>query len=133
MPPEGFEPIVSENPFGKAVGPIYEKRDGETKGDQWVRGFLVEEKHTNRVGVAHGGVLMTFADIVLATAVLAATKTPIATIQLNTQFISPARLGAWIEGRAVVTRHTKALAFVKGEITSSGKPVADVSGIFKIL
>ena len=37
-PPEGFKPIVSENPFGKAVGPLYEKREGGV----WARGFVVE-------------------------------------------------------------------------------------------
>ena len=67
-PPEGFTPIISENPFGKAVGPIYEKK---TDND-WVRGFYVEEKHSNRANIAHGGVIMTFADIVLATAVFEA-------------------------------------------------------------
>ena len=92
--PEGFEPIKSENPFGQAVGPIYEKPEG----DGWVRGFLVETKHTNRSGVAHGGVLMTFADIVLARAVLTVADLPFVTVQMNSQFIAPAKLGTWVEG-----------------------------------
>jgi len=128
-PPKGFTPIFSENPFGKIIGPIYEKRGA----DDWVRGLYIEEKHINRAGIAHGGVLMTFADIVLATAVWERIKKPFVTIQMDTQFIGPARHGAWVEGRASISRITRDLAFVTGELTAGKSPVASVSGIFKIL
>ncbi len=124
-----FEAIVSENPFGQAVGPILEKTDG----DDWVRGFLVEEKHTNRARIAHGGVLMTFADIVLARAVLEVAPLPFATVQMSCQFVSPALLGAWIEGRGKVTRRTRELVFVSCELTSGPTPVLTATGIFKTL
>jgi len=128
-PPAGFLPIISENPFGKMIGPVYERRSG----DDWVRGLYIEDKHTNRAKIAHGGVVMTFADIVLATAVWEQIKKPFVTIQMDTQFIAPARLGAWIEGRASISKITRELAFVNGELTSGPSPVASVSGIFKIL
>lgn len=128
-PPAGYEPIKSENPFGAAVGPLYEKKEGEG----WVRGFRVENKHTNQGGIAHGGVLMTFADIVMARAVLDVADLPFVTVQMNAQFTAPARLGAWVEGRGFVTRRTKALAFVRCEIEVEGNPVLASSGIFKIL
>lgn len=128
-PPEGFRPITSENPFGKAVGPIYEKMEKEA----WVRGFRVEEKHTNRAKIAHGGALMTFADIVLATAVWEELQAPFVTIQMESQFVSPARVGAWVEGRATITKRTTDLVFVHGLLSVSEKPVLSVSGIFKIL
>lgn len=124
-----FEAIISENPFGQAVGPILEKKDG----DDWVRGFTVEEKHTNRARVAHGGVLMTFADIVLARAVLDVVPLPFVTVQMSCQFIAPALLGAWIEGRGKVTRRTRDLVFVSCEITSGPTPVLTASALFKIL
>lgn len=124
-----FEAIISENPFGQAVGPILEKKDG----DDWVRGFLVEEKHTNRARIAHGGVLMTFADIVLARAVIEVAPLPFVTIQMSCQFISPALLGAWIEGRAKVTRRTRDLVFVSCEITAGPTPVLTATALFKML
>ena len=127
--PEGFEPIISENPFGKAIGPIFEKKTGSN----WVRGFRVEEKHTNRARVAHGGVLMTFADIVLATAVLTVAPLPFVTAQMSCQFVAPALLGAWIEGRGKVTRRTRDLVFVTCELTSGPTPVMTASGLFKLL
>ena len=127
--PEGFEPIISENPFGQAVGPLFEKKDD----DSWVRGFRVEEKHTNQGGIAHGGVLMTFADIVMARAVLGVADLPFVTAQMNAQFTAPAKLGAWVEGRAHVSRRTKDLAFVSCEVIAEGVPVLISTGIFKIL
>lgn len=127
--PVGFTPIISENPFGKAVGPIYEK----TGKDGWVRGFLVGEKHTNRGGIAHGGVLMTFADIVLATAALEVADLPLVTIQMNSNFVAPARLGVWVEGRGRITRRTKDLVFVNADLSADGKPILSASGIFKII
>lgn len=128
-PPAGYQPIVSENPFGKAVGPIFEKIEGEG----WVRGFRVEDKHTNRAGIAHGGVLMTFADIVMSQAVYKLSPGMFVTAQMSCQFISPAILDAWVEGRAEVVRRTSDLAFVEGRIVSQGKPVMTASGLFKIL
>ncbi|MEE8295685.1 MAG: PaaI family thioesterase [Sphingomonadales bacterium] len=113
--PKGFEPIKSENPFGKAVGPIFEKKDG----DGWVRGFRVGENHTNQGRIAHGGVLMTFADIVLARAVLDVAPLPFATVQMSCQFVAPALWGAWIEGRGKVTRRTRDLVFVSCELISA--------------
>lgn len=127
--PKGFEPIISENPFGKAVGPIFEKSDKEG----WVRGFHVEEKHTNKAGIAHGGVLMTFADIVLARAVFEVAELPFATAQMNCQFVAPGLKGAWIEGRGKVIRRTRDLVFVECDITSGPTPVMKATGIFKVL
>lgn len=127
--PKGFEPIKSENPFGQAIGPLFEKNEGEG----WVRGFKVEAKHTNRANIAHGGVLMTFADIVLARAVMDVAPLPFVTAQMSCQFIAPALLGAWIEGRGKVSRRTRDLVFVSCELTSGPTPVMTATGLFKVL
>lgn len=60
QPPEGYEPILSNSPFGWGNGPIFERT---LKEGGWVRGFRVAEKHANVAGMCHGGMLMTFADI----------------------------------------------------------------------
>lgn len=128
--PEGFEPIQSSNPFAGHLGPIYEKsfEDGS-----WARGFLVEEKHCNQAKVAHGGMIMTFADVLLARAVMTEYKPPFVTVRLMTDFIGPGLLGQWVEGRAHVTGRDQGLIFVEGEIVSRQKPVASVQGSFKLL
>lgn len=128
--PEGFTPIRSENPFGKLVGPLYEKTE---KDGGWVRGFVARAEHANRAGVVHGGMLMTFADIVLSQAVFLEGHLPFATVELEAKFVSPAQEGAWVEGRARVVRRTRDLVFVTGEVTSAAKPVLMVTALFKLL
>ncbi len=126
-PPAGFEPIVHSNPFGAHIGPIFER----TSADGFVRGFHLAEKHTNAGGVAHGGVLMTFADIVLGRAVLPHIGGPAVTVRMITDFIAPVKLGSWVEGRAAVTHAAKTLIFVSGEISVAGKIAMTAQGTFK--
>ena len=126
-PPEGFEPIVHSNPFGAHIGPIYER---EQNGDFW-RGFYIAKKHANSAHIAHGGVLMTFADIVLARAVMRETNGMAVTVRMTCDFLAPARLNAWVEGTAKVSRSTKSLVFVDGTLSVAGKPVFSAQGLFK--
>ena len=70
--PEGYQPIRSTQPFGTLVGPIFEK-----PGDEAVRrGFRVLERHCNQGGIAHGGMMMTFIDVILGTVVWRVTGRP---------------------------------------------------------
>jgi uncharacterized protein (TIGR00369 family) len=128
--PEGFEPIESANLFGGRNGPIYEKilPDGG-----WVRGFLVEEKHCNKANIVHGGMLMTFADITLSRAVLEVAEPPFVTLRMGCDFVSPAFIGNWVEGRARVTKRGRQIIFLEGQITSRGKTVMSVTSQFKLL
>jgi acyl-coenzyme A thioesterase PaaI-like protein len=127
--PNGFKPIQSSNKFGGRNGPIYEKAEANT----WTRGFMAEDKHCNAASIVHGGMLMTFADIVLARAVMAMIDPPFVTLRMTSDFISPALNGAWIEGWAKVTGCEGELYFVSGEITSRGKVILGVQGIFKAI
>ena len=126
-PPEGFEPIVHSNPFGAHIGPIFERLD-ETG---FCRGFFVAEKHQNSAGIAHGGVLMTFADVVLARAVMLEIDGMAVTVRMTCDFIAPAKAGVWVEGRGRVTRATKSLVFVEGELSVRNKTVLSAQGLFK--
>ncbi len=128
--PEGFAPIESSNLFGGRNGPVYEKN---LPGDGWVRGFLVEDKHCNTVGIAHGGMLMTFADIFLSRAVLEVAEPPFVTLRMGCDFVSPAFKGNWVEGRARVTKKGRKIIFLEGEISSRGKTVMHVTSQFKLL
>ncbi len=111
------------------VGPVYEKSDGEN----WVRAFRARPDLCNSGGFVHGGMLMTFADIVLARAVMDVAGPPFATVRLLTDFMAPAPQNAWIEGRAEVNRRTRTLAFVAGSISVSGSKVALISATFRLL
>lgn len=57
--PRGFSVLSRSSPFLDAVGPLYSHGVGEAL----VIGLLVESRHTNARGFAHGGMLATLADM----------------------------------------------------------------------
>ena len=128
-PPPGFEPILSTSAFGWENGPIFERRDDNTV----TRGFRVAERHINAGGMCHGGMMMTFADILLATAVKAVAEPPFVTIRLTTDFIDAAFEGEWMEGTASSTGVEDAIVPVSCTMKAEGRLVASASGLFKLL
>ena len=98
-----------------------------------VRAFRVVERHTNAAGIIHGGMLTTFADIVLAQAGLREVGGPIVTVRMVSEFVAAGKLGAWVEGTARVRRRTRTLVFVEGELAASGRVLLTASGVFKII
>jgi acyl-coenzyme A thioesterase PaaI-like protein len=127
--PEGFDPIVHSTNFGRLLGPFYEK----STHDGFVRAFRVDDRHVNALQIAHGGMLLTFADIVLGTAIFRAANIRAVTLHLVGDFVSPARLGDWIEGAAKVDRKTSSLFYASGRLSVRDKPVFSMSGVFHIL
>ncbi|CAA9213625.1 MAG: hypothetical protein AVDCRST_MAG27-15 [uncultured Craurococcus sp.] len=121
MRPEGYPALI---------GPFWYKR--EEGGFRY--GFPAEARHLNLGGVVHGGMLMSFADDVLGMTVWeAAGRKPCTTVQLSTQFISPARAGEFVEGRAEVLRSTRSVVFVRGLVMVGDRTVIHADGIWKIL
>lgn len=128
--PDGFTAIEHSASFGRLTGPFYDGHD-ETG---FVRAFRPDERHGNSLGIVHGGMLMTFADIVLARAVRAvASGRPFVTLRMTTDFVTPARLGDWVEGRAKVTRHARGVVFVRGRLSVGARLVLKADGLFRIL
>ena len=130
-PPPGFVAVGGNSEFSSLVGPFYEKlEDGRL-----LRGFRVLAKHTNRLGIAHGGMLLTFADTLLGATlrhVLGGTR-PAVTVKLSTDLTMAAPLGAWVEGSAEVTRAGRNLVFVRGRAWTHRRTVLTAEGIFQLL
>jgi uncharacterized protein (TIGR00369 family) len=130
--PPGFAPVGTGGAFGRAIGPLYVKQD---PGRAWL-GFRVEPRHTNPMGICHGGMMASFCDMMLPVcaqhldAALAQHVLP--TVTLNMEYLAPTPLGAWVEGEGKVLRTTGTLAFLQGMVTANGKPVARASGVFRI-
>ena len=128
-PPAGFEPILSNSAFGWENGPIFEKKvPGGCR-----RGFRVAERHINAGGMCHGGMMMTFADILLATAVMEVAEPPFVTIRLTTDFIDAAQLGEWVEGEAISSGVEDGVVSVACVMKAAERTVASASGLFKLL
>ncbi len=128
--PAGFTQMNWHSGFGRQIGPLYE-RDGELAN--YVRAFRVAEYHTNGMGNCHGGMLMAFADGLLGTAVYLETKTVALTARMNSDFLSSARPGEWLEGTARVTRATSSVAFCEAELYVGSRSVLHATGVFKIM
>jgi uncharacterized protein (TIGR00369 family) len=130
--PPGFHALdLPSNHFMTANGPVYAKRDGE----HMVLGLRVEERHCSSIGLCHGGMLMTLADLILTIGinVQAGLSRFLPTISVTCDFIGPAPMGAWIEARVEVLRTTRNLAFGQGLLAlADGTPVARISGIMKV-
>lgn len=130
--PPHYELLRDDIGFSHLIGPLYVRkpRDGRTLA--W--GFRAVDKHLNRGGIVHGGMLLTFADHCFgAMAYMAAGKKPSSTIDLSASFIAPGRPGDWIECTGTVSRTTRELVFISGQITADGRTLADLKGIWKLL
>lgn len=130
--PAGFHPIPIGGEFIANVGPLYLRHEG----DEVQLGFRVERRHTNPLEICHGGMLASFADMLLPMTVHRKSKEVgfrfLPTISLQVDYLAPAPLGAWVEGEAQVLRVTRSIVFAQGTAHADGVPCLRVSGVFKI-
>lgn len=127
--PDGYEPFEEIGSFIGHVGPIYWRR--LDRSAEFL--FRALPHQVNPAGVVHGGMLATVADVCLgstAGAVLGH-QGVYPTVSLNLSFVSAARLGDEIVGRAEVARITRTLAFVSGQLSVGDQPVLLATGVYR--
>ena len=133
--PPGFAVLYPDEPFEVHAGPHYFRDETGPDGAQRrVAGMRVRRIHTSASEFAHGGALLTFADSALTAFAMDAIERGderVATITMNSEFVAPVRLGDWIECRGQVTRLTRSLAFVRGEMTVDGETVMTCSTVLR--
>ena len=134
--PEGFKPLPISSGFIGVNGPLYMRRVSRPDGDIAQAGFRVEERHTNPMGNCHGGMLATFADMLLPVCIHRQAKEVrnhfLPTINLQIDYLAPAPLGSWVQGEVQVLRVTRSLVFAQALVSADGTPAVRASGIFKI-
>jgi len=128
--PEGFRKVHIHGDFIVFNGPLY----GRLTAERLELGFRVEQRHTNMMGICHGGMMATFADMLVP---LAAMYDPtrerrfLPTISLQVDYLGPSPLGAWVQGEAQILRTTRNMVFGQALVSADGAPALRVSGIFK--
>ena len=131
-PPEGFQklPLFPTGSFAEINGPLF----GKVADGVFRIGFRVEARHCNPANICHGGMMMTFADMLLGMGANFAEKLGrfLPTINMTSDFLAPSPLGSWGEGQAEVLRVTRNLVFAQALITADGTPSLRVSGIMKL-
>ena len=129
IPPE-FRNMNWTRGFGRSVGPLYERIEGES----YVRAFLVSDHHTNGMMNCHGGMLMAFADVAFGHIVSLKTGGKFwVTVRLLVDFLSAARLGDWVEGTGDLVGRDGDLWIVQGRIWVGDRTILTGTGTFKSL
>ena len=129
-PPEGFFPVDIGGAFANRNGPLF----GRWNGGRLQLGFRVGPLHVNPGGQCHGGMLSTFADILISTAAQYQADIPrqfLPTIGLQVDFLAPAPLASWVEGEAEILKVTRKLVFSQGLVRADGQTVLRASGTFR--
>ena len=129
--PEGFRAVTVGGPFMAHTGPLYARWTGE----RLQLGFRVEHRHTNPLNICHGGMMASFADMLLPCASMyqgTGERRFLPTISLQVDYLGASPLGAWVQGEGDVLRTTRNMLFAQGLVTADGVPVLRVSGIFKM-
>lgn len=116
--------------FGRAIGPLYQKA---LPGGGFQRAFLVEEHHTNGLLNAHGGMLMSFADMAWGSAVSVERSAYWVTVQLTCEFLSSAKIGEWVEGGGETLAVDGDLFTIRGTVWAGERLIMSGSGVFKAL
>jgi uncharacterized protein (TIGR00369 family) len=130
-PPSGFVRSEGRGQFSTLNGPYFHRPPGE---DGLVaQAFYALPRHTNGIGLVHGGMLSAFTDGLLASAVGRGTGRVGVTIHLSLDFLHMARQGDWVIGEARMTRATKDVAFAEGWLKARGVDILRASGIFKLM
>jgi len=128
-PPPGFEPLFRTSPFLETVGPLFCRKDPD-RG--LVIGLRVAEKHANARGIAHGGLLLTLADIALGYRTAFAQEPPagLITASLTADFAGADELGDWVEAHVDIQKVGGRLAFANAFLMVDGERIVRASAVF---
>ena len=128
--PEGFRKLPVTDNFVGLLGPLWYKKES----DRVRIGLPLEPRHGNPMGWAHGGLLVTVADMVMGVGSGFATGIlwPHPTVSLGSEFVRGAKLGHWLEGSARIARRTINFCFATCDLVCGGEIVLVASGVFKV-
>lgn len=126
--PDTFVLLPEGLGFLDSLQPVYRLADDSVS----TFGLRVADQHVNTMGICHGGVLMTLADVVAATGVNVArgviSGSP--TINLQVDFVSSAKRGQWLHATAEQVSLKRRFGFCRGGIYHQQKVIATFSGTF---
>ena len=120
-----YDPV---DPFENHAGPFFwaELADG-------THHFVLkaEKRHCNSHGIVHGGLLMTMIDLTLVITAKSKPREQLVTVSLNSEFVSSANRGDLIEARGELTRRTRSLVFVRGQVACGDRVLLTASAVLK--
>jgi acyl-coenzyme A thioesterase PaaI-like protein len=127
--PAGFVNVDWTRGFGRQVGPLFRKDENGRR----IMGLYVEEHHTNGMMNAHGGMLMTLADMAWGNAVSMERSMFWVTVRLTCDFLSGAKAGEWIEAGGELVSGDDDIYIVRGRVWCAERALMSGTGVFKAL
>jgi acyl-coenzyme A thioesterase 13 len=131
--PPTFKPLAGfrTSPFLETNGPFYYREDGK----KIILAVKIEEKHTNARGFAHGGLLVTLADVALGYNAVQSQDTPLSfiTTNLSVDFANSAKLGDWVEAHVDIQKVGGRIAFANAYLTVGEERIVRASGVFAVV
>ncbi len=126
--PEGFELMPEGLGFVDGMKPLYRRYRNNTVDF----GIQVGPQHCNSLGICHGGVIMTLADLAAASGATLASERRVSapTVNLNVDFISAGRLGQWLQTRLEGVSARRRFGFAHGLLMHGERVVARFNGNF---
>ena len=125
-----FGPYAEPSGFLDRIGPFLQRRS-ETGVVFAVR---IADYHCNRRGMAHGGLVVTLADVALGKSGEWLSQPPVSllTASLTVDFYSAARFGDLLEAHTDVVRVGRRIAFANCYLRVGDTVIARASGVFNV-
>ena len=124
-------PFGAHIPFVELLGFSLEKFEG----GQTELHYAPQPTHQNSFEVTHGGAVMTFLDVIMATAARSVVpEQGVVTIEMKTSFLRPAQVlsGEKLVGKGLLQHRTRQMAFTEGRVYDArGQLCAMATGTFK--
>ena len=129
--PEGFRPVDLIDPYEAHIGPYFVRDDAD--GGQTFA-LPLDRRHMNAWGNAHGGLLMTFSDAALGMTTWRVTNwQPCVTLDLSLSFLKPGPLGGLLTVKPEVTRQTKQILFLRGDLKVGDDTIATATSVWQVI
>ncbi|MGF1456485.1 MAG: PaaI family thioesterase [Alphaproteobacteria bacterium] len=122
--------------FASALGMMTRLAGAGPEGADLLR-FETGATHDDGRGMVHGGVLMTFAHVLLGTCLYPDPAAPApGSLSVTCEFLAEAPAGAVLEGAARITRRTRSIIFLAGDIVEAGpdpaRPLMTATGLWRV-
>ncbi len=133
-PPDGFKPHFRKSGFTAPWEPLYSK----VLADKVIIGLWLTEAHCNSRKIVHGGLIATLCDNAMGLSSMQVMKVDrpdiagLVTINLNTDYIGPARIGQWMEVDTYMVKAGGSIAFASAKVEADGNLIAKASATFKV-
>lgn len=129
-PLAGYKYIPFKDNFEDLLGPFLAK---EEENGAISCAVQTDSRHSNGMGILHGGFLMTFADYALFAFSDCGVEQPCVTVGFNSEFIAAGNAGDVVIARGECVRKTMSMVFARGSLMVGDEILMTFSGVLKRL